>query len=75
MLQRICYCYLRYHLVTAYYVTIVRLTAWPICGVIMHFSQRKDVPHKVEYLFGKNGHSWGVFCSGSMTIWLIMALK
>ena len=28
-----------YHLVTAYDVTIVRLTAWPICGVIMHFSQ------------------------------------
>ena len=39
MLQRICYCYLRYHLVTAYYVILVRLTAWPICGVIMHFSQ------------------------------------
>ena len=39
MLQRIWYCYLRYHLVTAYYVTIIRLTAWPICGVIMHFSQ------------------------------------
>ena len=53
MLQRIWYCYLRYHLVTVYYVTIVRLTAWPICGVIMHFSQRKDVSHKVEYLFGK----------------------
>ena len=39
MLQRIWYCYLRYHLVTAYYVIIVRRTAWPICGVIMHFSQ------------------------------------
>ena len=39
MLRRILYCYLRYHLVTAYEVTIVRLTAWPICGVIMHFSQ------------------------------------
>ena len=75
MLQRILYCYLRYHLVTVYYVTIVRLIDWPICGVIMHFSQRKDVPHKVEYLFGKNGHSWRVFCSGSITIWLIMALK
>ena len=41
----------------------------------MHFSQGKDVTHKVEYLFGKNGHSWRVFCSGSITIWLIMALK
>ena len=41
----------------------------------MHFSHRKDVPHKVKYLFGKNGHSWHVFCSGSITIWLIMALK
>ena len=75
MLKRIWYCNLRYHLVTAYYVTIVSLTAWPICGIIMHLSQRKDVPHKVEYLFGKNGHSWCVFCSGSITIWLIMALK
>ena len=64
-----------YHLVTAYYVTIVRLTAWSICGVIMHFTQIKDVPHKVEYLFGKNGHNWRVFCSGSITIWLIMALQ
>ena len=26
-------------LTTSYYVTIVRLTAWPICGDIMHFSQ------------------------------------
>ena len=41
----------------------------------MHFSQRKDVPHKVEYLFVKNGHSLRVFCSGSITIWLIMASK
>ena len=41
----------------------------------MHFSQRKDVPHKVEYLFGKNGHSCCVFCSGSITIWSIMALN
>ena len=75
MLQRIWYCYLRYLLVTAYYVTIVRLTAWPIYRVIMHFSHRKDVPHKFEYLFGKNGHSWPVFCSGSITIWLIIALE
>ena len=73
MLQRILYCYLRYHLVTAYYVTILRLSAWPICGVIMHFSLRKDVPYKVEYFFGKNGHCLPVFCSGSITIWLIMA--
>ena len=27
----------------------------------MHFSQVKDVPHKLEYLFGKNGRSWRVF--------------
>ena len=39
MLQKIWYRYLRYHFVTAYYVTIVRLTDWPICGDIMHFSQ------------------------------------
>ena len=41
----------------------------------MHFSERKDVTHKVKYLFGKNGHSWRVFCSGSITICLIMALR
>ena len=75
MLQINWYCYLRYHLVTEYYVTIVRVTDWPICGIIMHFSQRKNVPHKVDNLFGKNGHSWRVFCSGSITIWLVMALK
>ena len=33
------------------------------------------MPHKLEYLFGKNGHSWRVFCSSSITIWLIMAVK
>ena len=31
--------------------------------------------HKLEYLFGKNGHSWLVFCSSSITIWLIMAVE
>ena len=39
MLQRIWYCYSRYHLVTTNYVTFVRLAAWPTCGVLMHFSQ------------------------------------
>ena len=58
MLQRIWYCYLRCHLVTTNYVTIIRLTAWPVCGVLMHFSQCKDVPRKLEYLFGTNGHIW-----------------
>ena len=33
------------------------------------------MPHKLVYLFGKNGHSWRVFCSISITIWLIMAVK
>ena len=41
----------------------------------MHFSQGEDVPHKLEYLFGKNGQSWRVFCSSSITTWLIMAVK
>ena len=33
------------------------------------------MPHKLEYLFGKNGHSWRVLCSSSINIWLIMAVK
>ena len=33
------------------------------------------MPHKLEYLFGKNDHSWRVFCSSSITIWFIMAVK
>ena len=33
------------------------------------------MPYKLEYLFGKNGHSWRVFCSSSITIWLIMAVN
>ena len=33
------------------------------------------MPHKLEYLFGNNGHSWRVLCSSSITIWLIMAIK
>ena len=33
------------------------------------------MPHKLEYLSGKNGHSWRVFCSSSITIWLIMAVN
>ena len=41
----------------------------------MHFSQAKDAPNKLEYLFGENGHSWRVFCSSSIMIWLIMAVK
>ena len=40
----------------------------------MQFSQCKDGPRNLEYLFGKNGHSWRVF-SSSITIWLIMAVK
>ena len=41
----------------------------------MHFSQLKNMPHKLEYLFGKNGHRWRVFCCSSITIWLIIAVK
>ena len=33
------------------------------------------MPHKLEYLFGKNGHSWRVFWSSSITICLIMAVN
>ena len=33
------------------------------------------MPNKLEYLFGKNGRSWCVFCSSSITIWLIMAVQ
>ena len=39
------------------------------------FSNEKNVPNKLEYLFGKNGHSWRVFCSSSITLLLIMSVK